>query len=114
MFAGCQDTLTAPATNKPTSWQKQHHHSRSLKGLDQRWPTYEGSRDKNRKKHSKHGGPPRPLTSTGTRDSTSRRPQAARRSYRSRVQLCTICWQRDPSTGTSPHITRDSTMPTHA
>jgi hypothetical protein len=29
MFAGCQDTLTAPATNKPTSWQKQHHHSLS-------------------------------------------------------------------------------------
>ncbi|CVL09335.1 uncharacterized protein FMAN_15499 [Fusarium mangiferae] len=39
---------------------------------------------------------------------------AARRSYGSREQLCTIYWQRDHFTGTSPHITRYSTITTHA
>ncbi|KAJ0129602.1 Uncharacterized protein HZ326_27297 [Fusarium oxysporum f. sp. albedinis] len=39
---------------------------------------------------------------------------AACRSSRSRAQPCTICWQRDPSMGTSLRITRDLTITTHA
>ncbi|KAM5526527.1 hypothetical protein FOXYSP1_21095 [Fusarium oxysporum f. sp. phaseoli] len=64
--------------NRPTNWQKQRHHSSNLKALYQRWLTYEGSRDKNQKKHSRRGGLPPPLSNT--RGSTSRRPQAAHQS----------------------------------
>ncbi|KAM5526869.1 hypothetical protein FOXYSP1_20702 [Fusarium oxysporum f. sp. phaseoli] len=46
--------------------------------LNQRWLICEGSQDKNRKKHSRHGGPP-PLPSS-TRDLISRRLQAAHQS----------------------------------
>ncbi|KAJ0129562.1 Uncharacterized protein HZ326_27336, partial [Fusarium oxysporum f. sp. albedinis] len=111
-FAGCQGTPTSPATNRPTSWQRQRHRSQSPKALNRRWLTYEESQDRSPKKRSRRGGPP-PLLSS-TKDSISRRPQAARRSSRSRAQPCTICWQRDPSMGTSLRITRDSTTTTHA
>ncbi|KAI8412292.1 hypothetical protein FOFC_08922 [Fusarium oxysporum] len=111
-FAGCQGTPTSLATNRPTSWQRQRHRSPSPKALNRRWLTYEESQDRSRKKRSRRGGPP-PLLSS-TKDSISRRLQAVRRSCRSRVQPCTICWQRDPSTGTSPHTTKNSTMSTHA
>src|SRR6478609_10243327 len=111
-FAGCQGTPTSLATNRPTSWQRQRHRSPSPKALNRRWLTYEESQDRSRKKRSRRGGPP-PLLSS-TKDSISRRLQAVRRSCRSRVQRCTTSWQRDPSTGTSPRTTRDSTTTMHA
>ncbi|KAI8401837.1 hypothetical protein FOFC_18706 [Fusarium oxysporum] len=110
-YAVCQDTPTSLATNEPINWPKQHRCSLSLKGLDQRWLICEKSRDRIRKRHSRRGGLP-PLLSS-TRYSISRRPQAVRRSSRSRAQSCTICWQRDPFTGTSPHTTRDLTTSMH-
>ncbi|KAF5260513.1 hypothetical protein FOXYS1_8828, partial [Fusarium oxysporum] len=111
-YAGCQDTPTSPATNEPINRSKQHRCSLSPKGLDQRWLICGKSRDRIRKRHSRRGGPP-PLLSS-TRDSVSRQPQAVRRSSRSRAQPCTICWQRDPFTGTLPHTTRDLTTSMHA
>ncbi|KAF5227319.1 hypothetical protein FANTH_14791 [Fusarium anthophilum] len=60
------------------------------------------SQDRSPKKRSRRSGPP-PLLSS-TKDSISRRPQAARQSSRSRAQPCPICWQRDPSMGTSLRI----------
>jgi hypothetical protein len=107
-----QDTPISPVTNEPINWPKQHRCSLSPKGLDQRWLICEKSRDRIRKRHSRRGGPP-PLLSN-TRDSISRRPQAVRRSSRSREQPCTICWQRGPFTETSPRITKDSTTTMHA
>jgi hypothetical protein len=107
-----QDTPTSPVTNELINWPKQHHHSPSPKAPNRHWRTYEESQDRSRKKHSRRGGPLPPLSST--RDSISRRPQAARRSCRSRAQPCTICWQQGHFMGTSPHITRDSTIAMHA
>ncbi|KAJ0126367.1 hypothetical protein HZ326_30526, partial [Fusarium oxysporum f. sp. albedinis] len=55
-FAGCQGTPTSPATNRPTSWQRQRHRSQSPKALNRRWLTYEESQDRSPKKRSRRGG----------------------------------------------------------